>query len=165
MCALSHVSAHDCCHHLGVCAALVRSLSILTFGGITCSSGVDRSSVVVCRDSYRAIGLYWVGSFLMHAIVYILGNAVGKYTKNNRMLLDSLCNSPWEYYSGPNLAVVVYTRIKQDPHFTERMVFIQDLTYCLFVPFYREICNPGRATFPAAHALCFCVCLGLLPHL
>lgn len=50
-------------------------------------------AAITWGDSYRAIGLYWVGSFLMRAIVYILGNAVGKYGTQ----LGPLCLLHWLY--------------------------------------------------------------------
>lgn len=50
-------------------------------------------TAITWGDSYRAIGLYWVGSFLMRAIVYILGNAVGKYGTQ----LGPFCLLHWLY--------------------------------------------------------------------
>ncbi|KAM9826076.1 transmembrane 6 superfamily member 1-like isoform 2-T2 [Syngnathus typhle] len=36
-------------------------------------------AAITWGDNFRAIGLYWVGSFGMRSIIYLLGNAVGKY--------------------------------------------------------------------------------------
>ena len=46
---------------------------MLWYSGVPC----------VCRASYRAVGLYWMGSFLIHAIVLNTGNVVGKHRNNN----------------------------------------------------------------------------------
>ncbi|MCJ8733009.1 hypothetical protein PDJAM_G00218140 [Pangasius djambal] len=56
-------------------------------------------AAITWGESYRAIGLYWVGSFLMQIIVYIPGSVVGKYgTQLNALFLLHLlyvCVSVW----------------------------------------------------------------------
>ncbi|XP_076849828.1 transmembrane 6 superfamily member 1-like isoform X2 [Brachyhypopomus gauderio] len=56
-------------------------------------------AAITWGQSYRAIGLYWVGSFLMQVIIYIPGNVVGKYGAqlNTLFLLHLLyaCVSVW----------------------------------------------------------------------
>ncbi|NWS00174.1 TM6S2 protein, partial [Motacilla alba] len=46
--------------HHGLCLAMARAAGL--------------------RKSYRALGLFWLGSLLMSAVVFLLGNLIGKYS-------------------------------------------------------------------------------------
>uniref|UniRef100_A0A3B3Z8H1 Transmembrane 6 superfamily member 1 n=1 Tax=Periophthalmus magnuspinnatus TaxID=409849 RepID=A0A3B3Z8H1_9GOBI len=82
-------------------------------------------AAITWGDSYRSIGLYWVGSFLMRAIVYILGNTVGLYNQKN-------CNTD------PNSNYIVIVMIIMNPvdfcfQETQRKRLSQRPTDMLFV--------------------------------
>lgn len=74
-------------------------------------------TAITWGDSYRAIGLYWVGSFLMRAIVYILGNAVGKYGTH----VGPFCVLHWFYIPVSMWACfrILSQPSTQEPLFTE----------------------------------------------
>ncbi|XP_068171598.1 transmembrane 6 superfamily member 1-like isoform X1 [Antennarius striatus] len=100
-------------------------------------------AAITWGDSYRAIGLYWVGSFLMRGIVYILGNAVGKFGTHTGPLfllhIPYICLSVWacfRIFSQPCTWDVQFTAQNQGNHEAERKSLLHrplDLLFAIYL--------------------------------
>ncbi|XP_077482568.1 transmembrane 6 superfamily member 1-like isoform X2 [Stigmatopora argus] len=105
-------------------------------------------AAITWGDNFRAIGLYWVGSFVMCSIIYLLGNAVGKYGTEMGPLfflhLLYISVSVWACFrivSQPSTQIVELTNIQEaqkmplfhrplDLCFT--IYLILAITFCVF---------------------------------
>ncbi|XP_057697883.1 transmembrane 6 superfamily member 1-like isoform X2 [Corythoichthys intestinalis] len=94
-------------------------------------------AAITWGDNFRAIGLYWVGSFVMRSIIYLLGNAVGKYGTEMGPLfflhLLYISVSVWacfRVFSHPSTQIVEFTNIQEAQKMT---LFDRPLDLCFII--------------------------------
>ncbi|XP_077374784.1 transmembrane 6 superfamily member 1-like isoform X7 [Festucalex cinctus] len=94
-------------------------------------------AAITWGDNFRAIGLYWVGSFVMRSIIYLLGNAVGKYGTEIGpfffLHLLYVAVSVWacfRIFSLPSTQTVDLTNIQEAPRMT---LFHRPLDLCFII--------------------------------
>nr|XP_061796713.1 transmembrane 6 superfamily member 1-like isoform X2 [Nerophis lumbriciformis] len=102
-------------------------------------------AAITWGDNFRAIGLYWVGSFVMRSIIYLLGNAVGKYGTEMGPLfflhLLYISVSVWacfRVFSHPSTQIVEFTEAQKMTLFDRPLdlcfiiYLIPAITFCVF---------------------------------
>ncbi|XP_049573303.1 transmembrane 6 superfamily member 1 isoform X1 [Syngnathus scovelli] len=94
-------------------------------------------AAITWGDNFRAIGLYWVGSFGMRSIIYLLGNAVGKYETEMGpfffLHLLYIFVSVWacfRIFSHPSTQIVELTNIQEAQRMT---LFQRPLDLCFVI--------------------------------
>ncbi|XP_051920405.1 transmembrane 6 superfamily member 1-like [Hippocampus zosterae] len=118
-------------------------------------------AAITWGDNFRAIGLYWVGSFVMRSIIYLLGNAVGKYGTEMGPLfflhLLYIAVSVWacfRIFSHPSTRTVELTSIQK----AQRMTMFRrpmDLFFIIYlIPAMSFCVFRGLVALDCSNALC-----------